>query len=88
MKRLLNESLEVFDDEECNFRIRTALQLCSAMQAELDDAKAELEVFEAAMAGNEELRETLRDIGLEVGGIAADPGIPTERGDPRIPGGK
>lgn len=66
MNRLLNESLETCEDEECNFRIRTALQICSAMQAELDEAKGELRILERAISEDAELRETLLDLGLDV----------------------
>lgn len=64
-KRLLSESLAECDDEECNFRVRTALQLLDAMQAELEETRSDLAVFERALADNPDLQEALGEAGIE-----------------------
>ena len=61
-RRLLDGALESCEDPACRFRVRTALQMLTAMESELEKVKADLQVFESAIAENPELESALADL--------------------------
>lgn len=64
VRRLLEPLIEESEDEECVFRIRTALQLLEAVETDLSDRQIDLEDLEAALAENDELRERIVETGI------------------------
>ena len=62
VRRLLNEALEECSDGECNFRVRTALQVLVAVQEEIENTAVDRSVLESVVAADPELRARLRDL--------------------------
>ncbi len=64
VRRLLEPLIEGRDDEECVFRVRTALQLLEAVETDLSDRQIDLENLEAALEDDAELRERIVEAGV------------------------
>ncbi|MFW6458843.1 MAG: hypothetical protein ACOCY6_05490 [Halodesulfurarchaeum sp.] len=63
IRGLLEESIEECENDECNFRIRTALQLLEAVEAELRAEELTPDLLET-LAEDDDLEERLRDAGV------------------------
>jgi len=62
-KRLLNEALEECGNEECNFLVRTALQVLVAVQDDISEPTVNQSVLESIIEDDEELRDRLIEAG-------------------------
>ena len=63
VRRLLTTAIEECENDECAFRVRTALQLLEAVEADLQSAPIDSEIFEEALQ-DDDLRERLEEAGI------------------------
>ena len=62
-RRLLNEALEECSNEECNFLVRTALQVLVAVQDDISGPTIDQSILESIIEDDEELRDRLIEAG-------------------------
>ena len=63
VRRLLETSLEVCEEDECAFQLRTALQMLEAVEQDISAEHIDLGAFEDGLE-DEELRARLEDAGI------------------------